>query len=46
MCGVMRDFLISCFLGVLEGNVKEVKVILGKYKGGGGEIIDFFFHRL
>ncbi len=30
------------FFGVFKGGAQEVKVILGKCKGGGVEIVDFF----
>jgi hypothetical protein len=31
------------FFWVFKGGAQEVKVILGKHKGGGVEIVDFFF---
>jgi hypothetical protein len=39
---VCEDF----FLGVLKGGAQEMKIILGKCKVGGVEIIYLFFHRL
>lgn len=34
------------FFGVFKGGAQEVKVILGKCKGGGVEMIYIYFHRL
>jgi hypothetical protein len=36
---ICEDFL----LGFWKGGAKKVKVILEKCKGGGDEIVDFFF---